>query len=159
TSSSTTQSSSSAVGPASSTGAGGGNHSFSTATVITVNAPPELGVLPDPLTSQDYYEFTGTAGERIAVVGRAKLLGSDPFSPDVLGLTVTLYDANQQQIAFQDDPFPRTSNDPTLYTVLPSDGLYYVRVEDCNAWSAAGTCYDPAAVTTFDYQLQIVDIS
>src|SRR5262249_1616942 len=147
----------SSSGPTSgSGGAGGGNHSFATAADITVDdTNPTMGSLSDPTTSKDYYKFTGKKGEGMLIFVQAKTLASmDPFDPAVVDTVVTLYDSKQKQIAFQDDPWPRDSNDPTLFTVLPADDTYYVMVQDCNAWMS-GSCYDPMKITIFDYQLSV----
>ena len=145
------------TGPGS--GGGGSNmgHSFDNPFPITVNdMTPTMGTLPDPTMSQDIYKFSGKAGEKIAIATTAKT-GTDPFDPTFLDLVVTLYDASQTQIAQQDDPWPRNSNDPELFTFLPSDGDYFVEVRECNAVFGTGSCAMASDITNKAYTLQIFD--
>ena len=91
------------TGPTSTTTTGSGGmgqgHTFDTALPITVNdMTPAAGSLPDPTSSQDFYKFTGTAGEKVAIVTTAKPT-ADGFDATYLDLVVTLYDASQKQIA------------------------------------------------------------
>src|SRR5205823_13153343 len=84
-------------------GAGGQGHSFANPFPIMVNdMNPTMGTLSDPVTSKDFYKFTGKAGEKVAISTTAKT-GTDRFDPTYLDLVVTLYDASQAQIARQDD--------------------------------------------------------
>src|SRR5262249_33191546 len=49
---------------------------------------------------------------------------------------VTLFDANDKQIAENNDSVPPRNNDSELITVLPADGTYCVRVEECWTWAS-----------------------
>ncbi|HVY44518.1 MAG TPA: pre-peptidase C-terminal domain-containing protein, partial [Minicystis sp.] len=138
-------------------GGSGQGHSFDTALPIMVNdMNPTMGMLPDPTTSQDFYKFTGTKGEKVAVSTTAKP-STNGFDPTYLDLVVTLYDASKQQIARQDDPWPRFSNDPQLFTYLPADGDYYVEVQECNAVFGTMNCSSASMITNYDYTVQVFD--
>lgn len=141
-------------------GAGGGStagHSFADATPIMIDDTMATGgVLPDPLTAQDFYSFTATAGEHLGIATTAKT-GTDPFDPAYLDLVVTVYDSTQTQIAQQDDPWPRGSNDPQLFIEIPTAGQYYVEVQECNAAFGTTGCADVTMITNKDYTLQVFD--
>ncbi len=132
---------------------------FLTATPIVVGAASATpGTLPDPATSKRYYSFSGTKGEVIAIEATiSSTLAFSSFYPD---LVTTLHDASETQIARADDPFPRVSNVPTLYTVLPATGTYYVVVADCNAVFGAGAgCGAPSAILVRDFTIRVRDVA
>ena len=135
---------------------GGG---FAVAMPITVGANYTNGTLADPNTSRDYYKFAGTAGQAILVATKAKINSpTDPFDTTYVDLVVTIYDSTQTAIALQDDPWPHVSNDPQLYTVLPTAGDYYVTVEDCNSAFSAH-CFPVGGITHKDYSIAIFDVA
>jgi len=132
---------------------------FTTATPLVVGAASATpGTLPDPATSKRYYSFSGTKGEVIAIETTINTaLAFSSLYPD---LVATLHDASETQIARADDPFPRVSNVPTLYTVLPATGTYYVVVADCNAVFGAGAgCGAPSAILVHDYTIRVRDLA
>jgi hypothetical protein len=134
----------------------GGNDSFATATPITVGALATSGTLGDPSTAKGYYSFTGTAGETIVATAIAQT-GSNPFDPTYPNLVITLFDSSQTALAQDDDPWPRLTTDPTLYTVLPSNGTYYLVVDDCNAAFGTG-CTAPGQITHHAYTVQVANV-
>lgn len=98
------------------------------------------GDLPDPTADRTFLKFTGTKGQPIAILGAAKPEGAE-FDPAFLDLIVTLYNADgSQQLAQNDDPTPRTTNDPVLVTMLPADGTYCIEIADCNAVHGEDYC-------------------
>ncbi len=83
----------------------------------------------DPADSDvDFFSFTGAAGP--AIIGGDAKPDTDEFADGYIDLVVTVFDSNGTQIAQNDDPFPRSSQDSLLYTVLPAAGTYYVKVEE-----------------------------
>jgi hypothetical protein len=94
----------------------------------------------------DYYSFTGKAGQVFDVytVAQESVSGA-AYDPTWIDTVVTLFDANNKQIAENNDSFPPRSGDSELITMLPADGTYCVRVEECWTWatdpksSCAGT--------------------
>lgn len=147
------------------------NCDTATAEPLSVNAPndttPEIleGDFDDPTADQDFYEFTAKKGQVLNFYTDAKPSPpDDPFGPDYADLVITLYDANGDQIAENDDPIPRNSNDSELITVIPADGTYYVRVEECNAWATqngfpAGSCADAGNILDTTYRIGIFELS
>jgi len=130
---------------------------FASATPLVVGAAPTNGTLADPATSKAYYSFSGSKGEVIEI--DAAIFSSVAFSPDLPDLVATLYDATETQIARNDDPWPRTSNVPALYTVLPATGTYYLVVGDCNAvFGAAGNCASASAIAFPQYTIAVHDL-
>lgn len=87
----------------------------------------------------DYFSFSGTAGDAVFIFADAKPEG-DEFAEGYIDTVLTIYDANENPVAINDDPFPRTSQDSALYTILPATGTYYIKVEEFCAWAPAGTC-------------------
>ncbi|MEX2216160.1 MAG: DVUA0089 family protein [Phycisphaeraceae bacterium] len=70
----------------------------------------------------DVYQFTGKAGQKVTCEALAARLGSavDPL--------LTLYDAKGNFVAMQDDA--DKSRDAILVAKLPSDGVYYLVIQD-----------------------------
>ncbi|MCE7893009.1 MAG: hypothetical protein DYH12_25445, partial [Sorangiineae bacterium PRO1] len=106
-----------------------------------------------------WYKFDGKAGQALQIITAAKT-GTDKFDPTYVDLVITMYDSTGKKIAEQDDPNPRTSNDPFLMTVLPADGTYYVRVVECTAWEKGGAsnCAPVAKITKKNYSMYITEI-
>jgi hypothetical protein len=84
----------------------------------------------DPVDSDvDFYTFEGMAGQWARFVVAAKP-DATPLAPAYADSVLTLYDANQTQIAFNDDVFPRFSQNSFIQTRLPQDGTYYLKVQE-----------------------------
>jgi hypothetical protein len=124
---------------------------------LIIDGGSATGQLPYPSTSESYFSFTGTAGQAVAILASAKP-AADPFSALYIDTVVTLFDATWLQIAQNDDAVPQTTNDSRLYTMLPMNGTYYVRVADCNL-GLPGICSDPSSITNFDFTVQVVSLS
>ncbi|MBK6513709.1 MAG: PPC domain-containing protein [Polyangiaceae bacterium] len=123
---------------------GDGNDSF--AESIPLEENPDFpgfllgdGELDPADADADYFSFTGTAGQAVFIFADAKP-DSDEFADGYIDTVLTIYDADENAIAVNDDPFPRTSQDSALYTILPATGTYYVKVEEFCAWASPGTC-------------------
>lgn len=113
-----------------------------TATAVTIGttASPTSATADqlDPTGDVDYWKFEGKKGQLISIFLQAQgLQGGVAFDADTLDTVMTLYGPDKQQIAFNDDPSTRVNNDSEILTVLPADGTYYVRVEECWTWLAA----------------------
>lgn len=137
-----------------------GNCSLATAEKIEIlaqGASPTEGSL-DPIDKDsDYYLLEGKKGQALYVFTEGKI-GGDPFDPTYPDLVVTIYDSAGVPIAEDDDPLPRLSNDSEIYTVLPADGPYYLRVIECNAWEKGGPggCSPAAQITNTGYSIGVV---
>lgn len=145
---------------ASTTGAGGevesdGNDDFDTAEKISVGAT--IDAFLEPWSDQDFYVFQGAKGQAISFSIKADEV---PFDVYTIDTALTLFDASKSRIAENDQPVPSTSDDAQLFTILPADGTYYLRVAECWAWSkdAAG-CAKPKVKLSTAYTLRVVDLS
>lgn len=107
------------------------------------------GDLYDPLADTDYFSFTGTAGQRMVFYVDAKP-DDDAFNAEYIDTVITLFGPNGQQFAANDDPIPRLTQDSELFTVLPADGTYCLKIEDFCGFS--GQC-DGADITTTTYSI------
>jgi hypothetical protein len=138
----------------------GKNTSFATALPVTVNAgAPTTGVAVDAKTN-DYFSFTGKAGERVFIAANAVSLVKPPPPPTehyIIDTVVTLYNSSHVEIAQDNDADPRVSTDSALFVDLPADGTYYFAVGDCNASFTTG-CAPAAEVTDFTYQTFVTDV-
>ncbi|MEZ4294537.1 MAG: pre-peptidase C-terminal domain-containing protein [Polyangiaceae bacterium] len=155
--------------PTTTTPTGDGNDSFAEAIEASVFEPGQnvtlddlaAGTLDPVATDQDYFKFTGVKGQALLLTTYAK---TGPNSPDGFAdgfpdLVLTLFNDKEEQIAQNDDPIPRNTQDSSLYTVLPADGTYYVKIEEfCQVLGAgAGGCDDAYfdAIEDSDYWLGI----
>jgi hypothetical protein len=97
------------------------------------------------------------AGQAIVITTDAKP-ELDPFEAGYADLVITLYDANQNQIAENDDPVPRATQDSQLFTVLPATDTYYLRVSEfCLSWNPETTANCPAytSLTNGSYTIAV----
>ncbi len=140
------------------------DNTIETATPLTVasTAAPQNPASDtlDPTGDVDYYSFTGKKGDLIYIYLQAQSL-TTAFDPDTLDTILTLYGPDKKQIAFDDDPASRLNNDSELFTYLPADGTYYVRVEECWTWLGAHpektgvSCADPKDKGNVDYNIGV----
>lgn len=133
---------------------GDGNDTIETADELEEDAGVFAiqGDLDPPDTDVDFFSFPGTAGQAVLIGSDAKP-DTDEFADFYVDLVVTLFDADGNQIAQNDDPFPRSSNDSSFYTVLPSDGTYFLKVEEFCEFADPGVCpstyFDDLSDTAF----------
>jgi hypothetical protein len=83
---------------------------------------------------EDFYRFIGKKSQVIEIDIDAQVVGDHQYDPDYIDAVVTLYDADGNQIARNDNPIEFSTGDSRLYTMLPADGEYCVRVAEC--WTA-----------------------
>lgn len=140
----------------------GGNDTLASADPL--DEDPDTGLqsiqsdLDPPDSDVDYWSFTGHAGP-IEMLADAKP-NTDPFADGYLDLVVTLYDADGNQIAQNDDPFPQFTQDSLFYTILPADGTYYLKVEEFCEFdgNCAGAADYFANITQFGYAVNIIQL-
>lgn len=155
-------SSSSSSSSVAQSGSGGGmadsNISCDTAAELFLDDPGLQDTL-DPIdTDEDFYKFKGAKGQAILISTDAKP-PADEFDNTYPDLVLTLYKkqgGQWVQIAENDDPFPRSSNDSALYTILPAsdDDEYCMRVTECNVWVGGQPgCAPSADISTYDYAI------
>jgi hypothetical protein len=109
---------------------------------------------------EDYYKFKGTKGQVLWIDIDAQDIDQVSFDPTYIDSVVTLYDANEKRIAQNDNPVEFTTADPRLYTILPADGDYCLRVAEC--WSVASNpgkqCQAPKDKTNTAYELRVFEL-
>jgi len=119
----------------------------------------EINTTLQPIeTDEDFYTFDGAAGQLFYLVSDSKP-DTDEFSSAYPDLVITLYKNNNgawEQVAQNDDPSPRFSNDSELFTVLEA-GKYCLRVTECNV-VYPDQCSPTGDITTFDYGVAGVPI-
>jgi hypothetical protein len=138
---------------------GDGNDSFAEAAAISGATGFVDGEL-ETLDDADYFRVEGTGGGAAYIFTDAKP-DDDPFNPAYLDLVVTVFDASEQQIAQNDDPLLRFTQDSALPFVLPADGVAFIRVEDYCASDLADASCDAerdAAITEHGYSIGLLEI-
>lgn len=104
---------------------------------------------------EDFYTFEGVRGEFFQILTDSKP-DTNEFDSAYPDLVITLFWDNNgkwEQIARNDDPSPRYSNDSELYTILPEAGRYCVKVSECSKEFGAELCSPIADITNFGYQI------
>lgn len=111
----------------------------------------------DPTGDVDHFTFAGKKGQLVALSTDAQT-ADKPFDKDTVDLVLTVFGPDGKPYAWNDDPKPRDDNDSELVTVLPADGNYVVRIEECATWLATAAnapkgaaCAEPAAKTVTAY--------
>ena len=139
------------------TGGAGEGHSFATATPLDMSSPASGDL--SPTGAVDYYTFDGAAGDAIGVFIQAQGTAA-AFDATYVDTVVTLYDASKKQIAENNDAVPRRSGDSELWTILPADGTYYLRVEECWSWAsnASSVCLGKADKDSTGYSVTVVTV-
>ncbi|MGE5221352.1 MAG: Ig-like domain-containing protein, partial [Omnitrophica WOR_2 bacterium] len=89
-----------------------------------------------PGGDMDYYKFTGNAGDRVVVDIDAQSIGSSLDS-----IAYLLNSDGKTVLAYSDDEQPGLRLDPHLSYVLPSSGIYYLKVRAWNNPSVGGSAY------------------
>lgn len=84
---------------------------------------------------KDFYRFIGKKGQVVLIDVDAQSSDDADYDPTYIDSVVTLFNADGDQIAQNDDPIEYSTGDSRLYTILPADGEYCFRVADC--WIAA----------------------
>jgi len=104
------------------------HNSFDTALPITIGADATDEELA-PTGEVDYFTFEGKKGDAVLIDIFAQ---EKAFEKTAIDTVMTLFDKDQKQIAENDDPTPRTTNDSAIFTILPADGTYYITVQECS---------------------------
>lgn len=118
------------------------NTSFETA--VALKAGIEVDSDLSSTGAIHYFKFDGKQGEPVLISVAAQEVAFDKQTIDTV---LTLYDKNKKKIGENDDPLPRTTNDSTLVTLLPSSGTFYVTVQECWTWveknAPGASCAEP----------------
>ncbi len=116
----------------------------------------------DPTGDVDYWSFTGKKGQLIELFIQSNQQNT-PNDPATIDTFITVYGPDKKQIGLNDDQASGQNNDSELTTVLPTDGTYYVRVEECHTWlkahpTAGATCAEPADKDNVDYVVAVIEL-
>jgi hypothetical protein len=117
----------------------------------------------DPIDSkQEYFRFSGKKGQALYLFSDAKP-NEDPFADGFPDLVVTIFNADgTTQISQNDDPIPRDTQDSSMYTVLPADGDYCLKVEEfCQVLGASAPSCNAeyfAGILNTQYGVILLDI-
>jgi hypothetical protein len=95
---------------------------------MTIGTPVD-GVI-NPPGDQDYYTFEGTEGQWLQFVTEA----NPDDDPALVDTVITVFDADGNQLAENDDSQPRVNTDSEITTRLPATGTYYVLVQEYSTW-------------------------
>jgi cysteine-rich repeat protein len=106
----------------------------------------------NPARDLDYVQFEGVAGAWMMIHTIANARDDNTMVDTV----VTLYDANRNQIAESDDATPRVSTDSELFTRLPADGTYYIRVMEFSHWRPG---QPPEGSPRYTYELRLTPLA
>lgn len=88
---------------------------------------------------RDYFRFEGEAGEFVAIFTNS----SPGLSGRQVDPVIRLYDAQQTQVAENDDALPRFDVDSEIIYRLPNTGTYYVEVLEWSDWAEEAPIGDP----------------
>ena len=124
-----------------------GNHTFETATKVTVGSAAVAGTISKP-GNVDYYKFDAVAGDWLRVHTEAEFLSPASDCDTV----IILYDASRTQIAVDDEALPKVNNDSEIIMRVPATGTYYVTVQDISTYN---TALVPRGGATYKYELTI----
>lgn len=134
------------------------NHTFGTAKAVRVDRDVVLAKLPSA-TSGDYYSFTGAAGDTLLLLAYAQILDDVGNGADRIDTVVTLYDSNHNQIAQDDDAWPRFASDSELFFKVPATGTYFFSVQDCHATSLGNCGSTTSTATNFEYETAVFHVA
>lgn len=114
---------------------GDGNDTIETAEEIDFDTLYE-GEL-DPTGDKDFYRFEGKAGQAMFIDTDAEVIDSVRFDPSYIDTIIRLYGPDGKQIAENNNGIPSFNQDSSLYTILPADGTYSIRITEC--WSGSSS--------------------
>jgi len=123
-----------------------------------VELPVEIvDELTDPANIGRYYKFTVDAPQFLVISTDAKP-DSDEFDPAYPDLVVTvLSEDGGTRFARNDDPSPRTTNDPFIGTYLPAAGTYCLEIAECNKVFGTENCADAEDIRNTEFSAIVYD--
>ena len=133
--------------------------SFETAMPLqpTKGQAAATGTLSPPESASVYFKWTGKKGDRLRIQAPATP-DHTPFTPGYVDTVLSIYDSQRKLVAENNDPVDLSSTDALLLTVLPADGVYYLRVLGCDAWERKTTCAPgPLTYTAFAVYLDTIE--
>ncbi|MBM65230.1 MAG: hypothetical protein CMH55_03230 [Myxococcales bacterium] len=85
----------------------------------------------NPAGDLDYHSFQGEEGAWMSISTEA----NQQDDPSKIDTAITLYDADGNQIADNDDAVPRRNTDSEILIKLPYTGTYHVMVQEFSTWT------------------------
>lgn len=129
------------------------HNSFGTALPLTMGAESTEETI-SPVGELDYFTFEGAKGDAVVIGVAAQ---TTAFDKNTIDTVITVFDSDEKQIAENDDPLPRNTNDSQVMMILPKDGTYYVVVTECWTWVAnkgiSASCAEPQDKPLADYKV------
>jgi hypothetical protein len=114
----------------------------------------------DKEAQEDYYRFDGLKGQVLWIDIDAQDIDQVSFDPDYIDTIVTLVNEKDERVAQNDNPTEFSTADSRLYTILPEDGTYCVRVAEC--WTVksnpAAQCLSPKEKIGTYYELRVFEL-
>jgi hypothetical protein len=118
-----------------------------------------VGSLDEP-GQEDYYRFDGVKGQVLWIDIDAQDLDQVSFDPTYIDAVVTVYNDKEEKVAQNNDPLEFSTADSRLYTILPEDGTYCIRVAEC--WTAlsnpGANCLAPEEKDVGYYELNVFEL-
>ena len=124
-----------------------GNDSFADAEAI--NGRSAEGVIATP-GDLDFYKIEAEAGQWLAITTSA----NPDDTPGKVDTVITLFDADQNQVAQNDDAYPRRNTDSQLITKVVATGTYYIKLEEWTTW--AGETAEGEASFTYTLNVNVL---
>ncbi len=133
------------------------NTSFATAEDLEL--AKEIGKELKPTGAIHYYKFSGVKGQVLIFNLQTQ---QTEFKNEYIDTVLTIFDADKKKFAENDDPLPRVTNDSSIFTVLPSTGVYYVTVQECWTWvelnAPGASCAQPKDKVETAYTLDVREL-
>lgn len=108
---------------------------------------------------EDYYRFQGFKGQVLWIDVDAQDLDGVQFDPSYIDTVVSLYTLDDKKLAQNNNPTEFSTADSRLYTILPEDGTYCIRVAECHTVFSASNCYsDPARISNTFYEMNVFEL-
>jgi len=106
---------------------------------------------------QDYYRLSGEKGNVLSIDVNAEALDGGYFDPEHIDTVVTVFNPSGKAISQNDDPIEFNTRDSRLYTILPADGDFCIRVTECRTVTddLNKTCASVELPAYNDYEITI----
>jgi hypothetical protein len=111
---------------------GDGNDSFAQAVALTVGDTTGAHGAIDMPGDRDFYKFTATAGQYIAL----RISANTMDNPMLVDTVIQLYDSTMTKVAENDDAIPRVNTDSEIIIKIPATGEYFVEVMEWSDWTS-----------------------
>lgn len=110
---------------------------------------------------EDYYRFDGLKGQVLWIDVDAQDIDGVSLDPTYIDTVVTLFSEADVKLAQNNNPTEFSTADSRLYTILPDDGTYCIRVAECHSVisNPGSNCYsDPAGISSTFYEMNVFEL-